>query len=276
MHTNASDGIPTPEQLLQMVRKANLTTFSVTDHDTIAGLVEVESLLASGDPNLISGVELSVSVGEDDMHMLAYGFDSGFQPFQNALLQFQTERSKRGEAIVERLNQLGIPIPFSEVRKSANGAVIGRPHISDTLIRLGYARTTEEVFRKYIGYNGPAYVPKATWKPADAIDLVHQAGGIAVMAHPFLSNMQRHIAQLVPLGLDGVEAFHYTHTKAQSEQLQQIASSHDLIITGGSDYHGRTDRDTGIGSQHVSDSIMEQILARTDRYRKKVKTRHEP
>lgn len=274
MHTTASDGRHTPAELLGMVRSAGLVCFSVTDHDTLDGMEAVAKLLTANDPPLLSGVELSVSVNGDDMHMLAYGFSASDRPLGSALRRFQAERQKRGEAIVEKLNKLGLPIPFSEVQKSANGAVIGRPHISDTLIRLGLARTTEEVFRKYIGYDGPAYVPKATWHPEEAIQLVHEAGGIAVMAHPFLSDMQRHLPTLIPLGLDGVEAYHYTHTRAQTERLLELARQHDLVVTGGSDFHGRAERDTGIGSQRVPEALLQPIHDRTVRYHTKVDDPH--
>ncbi|RME25510.1 MAG: PHP domain-containing protein [Candidatus Zixiibacteriota bacterium] len=262
MHTDCSDGLLSPEKLLNAVRKSGLTAFSVTDHDTVDGYRQVAALLTPDDPELVPGVELSVSMDGADMHMLAYLFDIDNKEFDAALDRFRKERSERGKQMIELLRREGVDIPYDDVEALANGGVIGRPHIAEAMQRSGAVKTFEEAFRRYIGFNGPAYVPKSKLTPEQAIALVHAAGGLAVMAHPFVADMYTHIERLVPLGLDGVEAYHYSHTAAQTQEMIATARKYKLVYTGGSDFHGRNDRDAPIGSQRVPAHCLEQLKER--------------
>lgn len=259
MHTTCSDGLLTPDALLQNVRKSGVAAFAVTDHDDINGYRAIKSLLTAGDAELVPGVELSVSVGTDDVHMLAYLFDPDNRDFTAALAHFKEKRNQRGRQIVEKLQQLGLDIPFAAVEETARGAVIGRPHIAETLSRLKLVSGYQEAFDRYIKKDGPAYVPKAFFEPGEAIRMVHQAGGLTVLAHPMIDNMLRHLDTLMGLGLDGLEVRHPNHSPSDVERLTQIADRNKLLRSGGSDFHGREGRHGHVGSQRVPIEFLDAM-----------------
>jgi 3',5'-nucleoside bisphosphate phosphatase len=267
MHTNLSDGVLTPEELLALVRKAGLLAFSVTDHDTIAGWREMARLIGPGDPELITGTELSVRVGEDDVHLLAYLFDPENSDFAGALDFYQARRAERGEQIVDRLQNLGLEVTFDQVKQTAGSGVIGRPHVAATLFRLGLTKQYEEAFYKYIGYGKPAFVPKYMLAPGEACRLVHAAGGVVILAHPSLGDMWRHVELLAAEGLDGIEAQHYAHGAADTKRAKQMAEAHGLIVSGGSDFHGRGIREAPLGSLAVPPEYLQKMKERARTYR---------
>lgn len=251
LHTTASDGLLTPSELLDKVRAAELAAFSITDHDTVAGYHEVAGLMIDTDPELVVGLELSVATNGDDMHMLAYLFDVDNEELVGTLESFQIERNERGLKMVEKLNELGLDLSFDAVVQAAGGAAVGRPHIADALVAEGLVSSFGEAFWKYIGNSGPAYVPKSKILPNEAIDLVHRAGGVVVLAHPFVNDMHKQVETLVDLGLDGLEVRHYSHSRQKVKELEQMATRFGLLPTGGSDFHGRQEHESEIGSDPV-------------------------
>lgn len=267
MHTNHSDGVLTPAELLAKVRSAELTIFSVTDHDSVTGWREVNALRVSGDAELISGTELSVRLENDDIHILAYFFDPENREFNVALEFYQRKRTERGEEIVARLQKMGLGITFADVKKTALDGVIGRPHIAQTLHSLGLTKQYEEAFYKYIGNGGPAYVPKFMLAPKEAFDLVHRAGGIAILAHPALGDMFRHLPELVSMGLDGVEALHYSHKPEDTRKAKLAAKEYNLVLSGGTDFHGRGVREAPLGSINIPTEYIDQMKKRVQLYR---------
>ena len=264
MHTSASDGVLTPMQLLDLVRESNLYCFSVTDHDTIEGGDAINEALAAGDPKFITGVELSVDCFGADMHMLAYGFDAADKNLRTSLDSFQVMRKERGAKIVDRLRAQGVEIEHETVARIAGSSVVGRPHIAEALIEHRVVRTVEEGFRKYLGYDCPAYVPKTTWDPKVAIESVHQAGGITIMAHPGIAEMHTYIERLVPMGLDGIEVYHTNHSSSQSNQLRETAKRFGLLMSGGTDFHGRPGRNFPLGMAGMTRELLDALLARID------------
>jgi hypothetical protein len=267
IHTDYSDGACTPDEVLSMVRASGISAFSITDHDTLDGYRQVKSALAPGDPELVTGVELSVLIGEDDVHVLAYLFDPDNVALNSALKTFQEKRHERGQQIVEKLKDLGIDVPFDAVTETADGSVIGRPHVAETLHRLNKVGSYQEAFDKFIGRKGPAYVPKMLLAPQDAIELVHQAGGVAVLAHPFIDDMAKHIPFLTTMGLDGIEVKHSNHSPEQAARLEQIAARNRLATSGGSDFHGREGRHGAIGSQRVPALYLQELRQRAAHHR---------
>ncbi|MCM2272891.1 MAG: PHP domain-containing protein [candidate division Zixibacteria bacterium] len=259
MHTNFSDGVCTPEELLENVRRSGVVAFSVTDHDTLDGYRAIRALLSANDPELLPGVELSVSMESDDVHMLAYFFDPDSSEFNEALENFRQKRNHRGRMIVEKLQGIGLDIPFEAVEETAGGSVIGRPHIAETLQRLKAVGGYQEAFDRYIKKDGPAYVPKAFFEPSEAIEMVHRAGGITVLAHPMIDNMLRHLERLVEMGLDGIEVRHSNHSAGDVTRLGKIAGRYGLLQSGGSDFHGREGRHGVVGSQHVPVAYLESM-----------------
>jgi len=258
-HTIYSDGLLTPSELLNMVRSKNLRAFSVTDHDTIEGCLAMRDILTEDDPELVPGIELSVSNEGADLHLLAYYFDMENSGLKNILISFCEKRNQRARRMVEKLSDIGLEISFDQVEKFAKGAVIGRPHIAETLARNSAVRNYEEAFSKYIGDGKPAFVPKENLGPAEAIKLVHEAGGVAVIAHPMLSNNDRHIEMMAGLGVDGIEAVHPFHNASDVRMLLEIAKRFRLIVTGGSDFHGREGRHGSVGSQKVPGEWLDPL-----------------
>ncbi len=265
MHTICSDGAKTPSELLAIVRSKKLSAFSVTDHDTIDGYLQMKELMQEGDPTLISGVELSVSLEDGDMHLLAYLFDPENPEFKKALQEFQVTREERGKKMVQKLNELGIEISYDDVLEATAGSVVGRPHIARALHKAKLTSYYEEAFHKYISDNGPAFVAKDNFTPKDAIDLVHNAGGLIVLAHPGINNKEKYLEELVGLGLDGIEAFHSSHKMAERDRYKNLAEQYRLLVTGGSDYHGISDRHGTVGSQKVPYTYFELLLERADK-----------
>lgn len=267
MHTLYSDGVCSAVELLNMVRSAGVAAFAVTDHDTMAGYEEIKRLLQAGDPELISGVELSVAVEEDDVHVLAYLFDPMNDEMNQALAEFQIRRRERGRLIVEKLLTLGLEVPFDEVERTAGDAVIGRPHIAETMVNLRKVSSYQEAFDRYISKSSPAYVPKVTLEPKITIDLVHRAGGMTVMAHPFVDDAARHLDMLCHMGLDGIEVYHSSHTQPDVERLKRMAANRGLVMSGGSDFHGREGRYGAVGSQRVPADLLARMKQYTSQAR---------
>jgi predicted metal-dependent phosphoesterase TrpH len=270
IHTNFSDGLLSPGQLLEAVRQKQLAAFAVTDHDTIKGYEAIRELLADGDPKLVPGVELSVSYNRDDIHVLAYCFDPDHEVFNRALRDFQKNRNQRARRMVEKLNELGVQITFEQVEEGAVGTVIGRPHVAEAMARAKAVPSYESAFAKYIGDGKPAYVPKPNFSPSEAIDLIHKAGGVAILAHPMIENRIRHLEMFVDLGLDGIEVYHSFHNRGDVDRLKHLADRYRLLVSGGSDYHGREGRFGDIGSQKVPMECLDKIETRAQRRRESV------
>lgn len=259
MHTVHSDGALSPEDLLELVRQKNLAAFSITDHDALEGYRQTKKLLTEDDPELISGVELSAEIEGEDMHLLGYLFDPDDAALNRSLEEFREIRRQRGRIMVEKLNQMGLSISFEAVERAADGAVVGRPHVADALLQEGLVSHFDEAFQKYIGNGGPAYIPRGKLTPQQAIDLIHGAGGVAVLAHAFIAGMNRHIEALAGMGLDGLEVYHYSHKKHHVKQLKTLARRYGLLQSGGSDFHGRREHDAEIGSQNVPGELLDSL-----------------
>lgn len=266
IHTNCSDGLFSPAEIIDKVRSSKVMAFAITDHDTLEGYKVVRQLLKSGDPQLISGVELSTSIDGADLHILAYGFDPDNLTLLSALTRFQETRLQRGRKIVEKLNELGVKIIFDDVLKRAGSGVIGRPHIAEAIFDSGAINRYNDAFEKYIGMGKPAYVPKANFSPEEAIALVHKAGGVAVLAHPGVAGAFTHIESLVGIGLDGLEVYHPEHTAEDTRKFRKMAEEFGMSITGGSDFHGREGRNSKIGSQNVSYIYLSHLLQKVKAY----------
>ena len=267
MHTTMSDGVLKPSELLDRVKAAGLRAFAVTDHDTLDGYLALRTLLRADDPELVPGVELSVDCNGEDLHMLGYLFDPEHQAFNAELARFREERNRRGRLMVQKLEQLGVDVPYDEVLREAGGSAIGRPHLAAAMIRAGVVTGFDEAFKKYIGNDGPAYVPKMKLTPDQAIDLIHGAGGVAVLAHPGINSMYRYVEELAGMKLDGIEVYHYSHNSRQVKQFKELARRFHLLQTGGSDFHGRHEIEGEIGSEPVTLDYLDRLKQRAGEIR---------
>ena len=248
-HTTASDGSLSPTQLVQKAREIGLAALAVTDHDTIGGLAEAAGAGRELGLEFVPGVELSVEDAGGRFHLLGYGFDPEFAELDEKLAALRRSRATRNTQMAEKMASLGLPVTMDDVRDAAQkhgeeAEVIARPHFAQALINKGVVASVQEAFDKYLASGKPLYQPKEVLTPADAIALLHRAGGVAVMAHPGLiplteAALAERVASLqANAGLDGIEALYSQHSPADTERFLTLAGRRSLLVTGGSDFHG--------------------------------------
>lgn len=259
IHTTASDGLLTPEQVIEFAKEAGLSAVSISDHDTINGYLAARKKAEELDIELIPAVELSVSFKGDDFHLLGYLIECENPEFLKKINGFQEERRVRGEKMVEKLNELGLDLSIDTVRKIAGNSSVGRPHLADALLKEEFVHTYDEAFARYLGYHAPAYVPKKFLTPQEGIDLVHLVRGVAVLAHPGTTRSNEAIYQFIQMGLDGIEAYHSKHDRQATRHYINSTNKLGLICTGGSDCHGRRGGKTLIGTVKVPYQCVEML-----------------
>lgn len=261
-HSTASDGELTPAALVQYARDKGLAALALTDHDSVEGLDTARDAARGTSLELVPGVELSCDVAQTEVHILGYFIDWRDVPFQTMLARFREGRYGRAEKMVKKLTALGVPITFERVKQIAGDASIGRPHVAQALVEAGHVATTSEAFERFIGRTGPAYVERFRLNPEDAVALILRAGGVPVLAHP--SEVTHWIEPLVKVGLVGLEALYALYDDATRAQLVRLAQRYDLIITGGSDFHGlnRMAYMSDLGDVEVPFGVVEELRAR--------------
>ncbi len=256
IHTNFSDGINPPEEILEMAREKQLEAFSICDHDNIGGYLYLDKILNEDDPELIPGVELSAGQGAEDIHILGYFFDPSSDELSSALRLFRDKRNQRGVDMLNKLKEQGINIPLELVKEFAGRSAIGRPNVADALVKVKAVNSFAAAFDKYIGYNCPAYFPKHNITPKEAIELIHRAKGLAILAHPGIAGAGRHIDEFLNFGLDGIEVYHPMHNGRLQKSYKDFAEEKDILATGGSDFHGRQGKYGLIGSVSMPDNTL--------------------
>lgn len=250
MHSLASDGACSPMDVVQTAQAVGLSAIALTDHDTLAGLAEARAAGKRLGIRVIGGVELSAMDGREEVHVLGLHL-SRTESLELALSDFRLRRLQRAEAMVARLNALGIPLSLDAVLSAAAGGAIGRPHLARAIVQAGWARDTREAFDRYLGNGRPAHVPKAKVSVREAIQLVHQAGGLAVWAHPGAAATRRRLEQMRGDGLDGVEVRHPGHSSEDILRIKTLADHLGLVPSGGSDWHGAREGPRLMGSMLV-------------------------
>lgn len=269
-HSTASDGLYAPADLLQRAHEAGLRTLALTDHDSTEGLAEAKEAAEHLQMELIPGIELNSDVGEREIHVLGYFLEYQRPEFQATLKVLRDARVRRGERMVELLNEQGIHISWERVRELAQGSV-GRPHVARALMEAGYVSSIGEAFDKYIGKQSPAYVPRYKLTPEDAVRLINSANGLAAMAHPItlpgLDELRRWLPGLHAAGMVGLETYYGPYTEQEVEALRTLADEYDLIPTGGTDYHGPGIHPTPLGGRYVPAESVERLRAEAARRR---------
>jgi predicted metal-dependent phosphoesterase TrpH len=256
MHSTASDGSLPASEVVEAAARAQLEAIALTDHDTLAGVPEATEAGERLGVRVVPGVELSAhDAGE--VHMLALHI-SRLDKIESRLAGFREARRTRAERIVRRLNELGLPVTMEGVLEHAGTGAIGRPHVARAIISLGRARDRREAFDRWLGFGKPAYVEKEYLAVPDAIALVHEAGGIAVLAHPGASATRARLEELRALGLDGVEVRHPSHTAEDIARIGALAEHFELLPSGGSDWHGASVGQRTIGCMNVPASWLEK------------------
>lgn len=238
LHTNFSDGTWTPEELVLQAQKSGLSCIAVTDHDTVEGCERAAAACAAVKMEFVPGAELTAEHEDTELHVLGYFLDMHNEKLLAEISKFQFVRQSRIHEMVARINELGVPLKAEAVFELANCKSPGRPHVARAMVKAGYVKSLDEAFERFLKKGRPAWVPKSRISALEAIELVHQAGGLAVMAHPGLNRTDSIIPALVAAGLNGIECFHTKHSTAMSERYLEIADKYNLLVTGGSDCHG--------------------------------------
>lgn len=263
MHSTYSDGTLTPPELLRRAKESGLSMISITDHDHVGALDEATGVAQELGIEVISGVELSATVGEQDIHILGYFFDHRNRDLLEHLAFFRNERLKRAERIVKRLNGLHVPLTLESVLEQAGSASVGRPHIANALVEEGLTDTYNEAFTRYLAYGKPAYEKKYQVSPQAAIELISSAGGVSFIAHPGNNIDDKVLLDLINAGVDGIEVIHPSHSPERVAHFQGIVSEYFLLASGGSDFHGgrRNDQDA-LGKYSIPGTLVEIIRRR--------------
>lgn len=243
IHSTMSDGTMTPAELVDLARKKGLSCIALTDHDTVAGYQEARKRGDAVGLDVISGIELSVTFDTYNVHLLGYLVDCEDGNLLQSLRKLQGAREKRNSEILGKLRAQNIDISEKALKEVSITGQTGRPHIARILLQMGAVRSMDDAFEKYLGHGASAYASRFVYDIKTGIDMIHRAGGLAVVAHPYhllKDDMEtgQLLKQLKILGLDGVEAYYPTHSRKFRKQLITLAESHGLFLTGGSDYHG--------------------------------------
>jgi 3',5'-nucleoside bisphosphate phosphatase len=250
MHSTASDGSRSPADVVRAARKASLSAIALTDHDSVSGLAEARAAGAEVGVRVVNGVELSAVEGETETHLLGLHLRDT-DVLARRLADLRDMRSRRARQIVERLNGLGVAVALEDVLAQAGTGVVGRPHVARALIAEGWAVDARDAFDRYLGAGRPAYVPKEQLSMQEAIAMVHDAGGLAVLAHPGAGGTRERIEALRALGLDGIEVKHPSHSSSDTARLRGLCEQFAMVMSGGSDWHGASDGPRTIGMMQV-------------------------
>ena len=266
LHTFFSDGTFTPEELVERASTLGFAAIALTDHDTVEGCERAAAASAAAGMEFISGTELTAEHADTEVHILAYLVDTQNRVLLTRIAEFQSVRQNRIREMVAALNKLGIPLNAESVFALANCKSPGRPHVARALVKEKLIGNLDEAFEKYLKKGRPAWVPKTKMSALEGIGLIHQAGGLAVMAHPGLNRTDEIIPALVDAGLDGIECFHTKHSTTASERYLEIAEKYRLLVTGGSDCHGFSKGKPLIGGiklpyEHV-EKLKQSVAAR--------------
>ena len=277
IHSTASDGTLSPVAILRLAEKLNLAAIAITDHDTLNGTRDLLEAAGSSPVRVLTGIEISTTPPASygiagSFHILGYRFRLNDPVLNQTLETLQFARENRNPLIISRLNAMGMDITLEEVNQTSGGAQIGRPHIAQLMVKKGFVQTFDEAFDAFLGFNKPAYVDKFRLDCQNAISMITEAGGMPVLAHPYLlkisdnSRMESLVATLKEMGLQGIEVYYPEHSPENVEFYSRLALSHDLAITGGTDFHGAIKPDIqmgcGKGDFFVPYSVCELLLKR--------------
>ena len=269
VHTNASDGMLSPAEMVRYARARGLSAVAVTDHDTVEGVEEALAAGADVGMEVVPGIEISVEHHLGTLHILGYYINHHDRRLQERIAVLQKARNERNPRIVEKLRNFGVAITLQQVEQEAGTGQVGRPHFAKVMVQQGYVRTEREAFERYLKKGARAYVDKYRFAQDAAIGCIRDAGGVAVLAHPAIVGrqgsavLQELVAELSACGLQGIEVYYPDHSIRQQELYKSLAQLYNLIETGGSDFHGNgmngIEIGTGRGSLYVPDELLQRL-----------------
>lgn len=265
LHTTFSDGSLSPGEVLALANKAGVTALAITDHDTVDGLPEAIEAGASMGIEVIPGIEISSSYDGAELHILGYFLDWQAPSLLTRLARLRTSRHQRNPRIIHKLNELGLALTYDEVKALAGTDSVGRPHIARVLMEKGYVRSAKEAFDRFLAEGAAAYVPRELPDPAEVMAWIRAAKGLPVLAHPAWvkaseDGLLRLCEKLSAQGLMGIEVHYSTNKPAQTLQYLNVARRLNLLVTGGSDFHGLTKPGIDVGVGRGTLTVPEKLL----------------
>ena len=264
IHSTASDGRLSPKDIVYRAIERGVTIIALADHDSVDGIASAQAA-AQAFPGLkvIPCVEISTDIPQGELHVLGYFIDYTDDELKATLDKFKNSRLRRAQKMVAKLENLGIHVDWQRVQEIAGGSSIGRPHIAQAMLEKGCITSIKQAFNEYLGHDRPAYVERDKMTPAETVELIIKAKGLPVLAHPLtLSDPEAMIVELKAAGLVGVEAYYDGYTTEEINRLLGLANRYNLIVTGGSDYHGlEPNTETGIGGADLPIESVERLIA---------------
>lgn len=264
IHSSASDGRLSPGEVVREAARLGLTIMALTDHDTVGGIVlALDAAKAFPGLRVIPAVELSTDVPQGEVHVLGYFIDYTNEELVARLARMRNSRKERAQAMIAKLRDLGINLEWSRVMEIAGGGSVGRPHLAQAMLERGYITSLKEAFTNYIGRGGPAYVERGKLTPVAAVELILRVSGLAVLAHPLtVSDLEAMVIALKAAGITGIEAYYKDYSAGDVSWLLALARRHNLLVTGGSDYHGlASEGEVMIGGVAVPLAAAERLIA---------------
>ncbi|MGC9366518.1 MAG: PHP domain-containing protein [bacterium] len=274
VHTNASDGLFPPEEVVKKAKQHNLKAIAVTDHDTVQGLTSAEKAGKEFNLEVIRGVELSLEVGDKaTCHLLGYFIPDDQGVLVDTLIKISKSRELRNQAIIDKLKENGIELDYDQLKEkySPGNSNMGRMHIAQALVDKEFVKTYQQAFDKYLKKGKCCYQERFRLTPENAVELIHQSGGLAVLAHPgegypSEKKMKEIFSLLLKAGLDGIEVYYPRHTYIQTLKYSKMAEDHHLLKTGGTDFHGFKGRDQWNLTPPLGYEVVERMKKRRKKY----------
>jgi 3',5'-nucleoside bisphosphate phosphatase len=268
LHSTASDGRLSPEEVVRTAAKLGLVVISITDHDSVDGIAPALKAAENHPPlRVIPGVECSTDVPHGEVHVLGYFIDYTNPELVIKLAAFRNSRKVRAQKMIDKLAGMGINIEWNRVEDIAGSGSVGRPHIAQAMLEKGYVPSLKEAFNRYIGREAPAYVEREKMTPEEVVQLTTRVGGLAVLAHPAdIEDLEHLIPRLQRVGLVGMEVYYNNYPLRTTQYLASLAHKHALVATGGSDFHGMDNAtETPIGGVAIPREGVERLFALNER-----------
>ncbi len=259
LHTSFSDGTDSPEELVKKAERAGLSAVAVTDHDSVEAVpAAIDAGIIHG-VEVIPGIELTAEYEGLEIHMLGYFIDYRDKSLLDKLSFLEKARIERIHGMVKKLKVMGVNIDAEKIFALSGGGSVGRLHVARVMVSEGIISSIWEAFAKYIGNNGPAYVLGFKFHPSDAVKLIRSAGGIPVLAHPYVLRRDDLIPKLIKFGIQGLEVYYPEHTGTMRSKYLRICRENNLLATGGSDYHGKAKPEVKLGALKIPYDLVDDL-----------------